>query len=160
MNEIVKTDSTQVDNLLSKLSDDDFKRDILIDGLKAGAKVLQENAQSNFRARVSGATHHSPYIKKPFFRGVKMKVDKDYTEVIVSIMSDFRMKFFEKGTKERQTKGRKIVGKESFHRLKREGKGHKTGHITATNFFRDARSQEGDINNAIEQSITRALNNL
>jgi hypothetical protein len=36
--------------------------------------------------------------------GVKLKVLKDYCEVDVNIMGDFRLKFFEKGTKLRRTR--------------------------------------------------------
>lgn len=64
----------------------------------SGAKVLQQSAQQSFIRKVDGASHNSPYLKgnKPFYEGVSVKGDKAYCEASVSIMNDFRMKFFEK----------------------------------------------------------------
>lgn len=160
----VKIDSSQVDRLLNALDDADNKRDILFKAVKDGAKVLQEQAKQSFRREMGGsATHFSKYIRKPFEDGITVKGDKAYCEAIVSIMSDFRMKFFEKGTKPRRTKGRKIVGyaNERQTRLKREGKGHSTGAIKATYFFRNAREQsETAVNEAMKISIDNALKKL
>ena len=75
-------------------------------------------------------------------------------------MNDFRMKLFEKGTKQRTTKGRKIVGYINSRRLKREGKGHNTGSIKPLYFFKQARQNETAINDAITQSINNALSKL
>ena len=160
----VKIDTSQVDRLLNALDDEDNKRDILFNAVKDGAKVLQQQAKQSFRREIgNAATHYSKYIRKPFEDGITLKGDKAYCEAIVSIMSDFRMKFFETGTKQRKTKGRKIVGyaNERQTRLKREGKGHDTGAITATYFFRNARTQsETAINEAMKQSIDNALKKL
>ncbi len=56
-------------------------------------------------------------------KGIKLRVDKAYSEVILHIMGDYRLKWFEKGTKPRYTKGHKVTGYLSNHRLKRTGKG-------------------------------------
>lgn len=158
---VAKIDSRQVDDLLNALSDDELKRKILFDGIKAGAKVLQQNTQALFRQSMGeSASHYSKYIRKPFEDGVTVKGDKAYIEASVSIMNDFRMKFFEKGTKQRTTKGRKIVGYTDSHKLKREGKGHNTGAIKPLYFFRQARQNETAIKDAIMQSIDNALNKL
>lgn len=161
MNNIVTIDSKQVDGLLDTLSDDEFKRKVLFDAVKEGAKALQQNTKKLFRQSMGdSATHYSKYIRKPFEDGVTVKGDKAYIEASVSIMNDFRMKFFEKGTRERTTKGRKIVGYITSHRLKREGKGHNTGSIKPLYFFRKARQNETAINDAITQSINNALSKL
>lgn len=161
MNNVVEIDSRQVDELLNTLSDDEFKRKVLFDAIKEGAKTLQQNTKKLFRQSMGdSATHYSKYIRKPFEEGVTVKGDKAYIEASVSIMNDFRMKFFEKGTRERTTKGRKIVGYISSHRLKREGKGHSTGSIKPLYFFKQARENETAINDAITQSINNALRKL
>lgn len=158
---VAKIDSRQVDDLLNALSDDELKRKILFDGIKAGAKTLQQNTQALFRQSMGeSASHYSKYIRKPFEDGVTVKGDKAYIEASVSIMNDFRMKFFEKGTKQRTTKGRKITGYTEKHRLIREGKGHNTGAIKPLYFFRRARQNETGIRYAIEKSIDNALNKL
>lgn len=129
----------EVDDLLNRLDDEETKKKILIEGLKSGAKVLQEKTQDLFKARMGqSAYHQSRFLKgKPFYEGVKMTVDKAYNEVIVGIMSDFRMRFFEKGTKERVTK-----------------KGHRRGRIEPKWFFRDARSSTTD---EIEDTMNRSI---
>ena len=158
---VAKIDSRQVDDVLKALSDDELKRKILFDAFKAGAKVLQQNTQALFRQSMGeSAIHYSKYIRKPFEDGVTVKGDKAYIEASVSIMNDFRMKFFEKGTKQRTTKGRKITGYTEKHRLIREGKGHNTGAIKPLYFFRRARENETVITDAIEKSINNALNKL
>lgn len=161
MNNVVEIDSRQVDELLNTLSDDEFKRKLLFDAVKAGAKTLQQNTKKLFRQSMGdSATHYSKYIRKPFEEGVTVKGDKAYIEASVSIMNDFRMKFFENGTKQRTTKGRKIVGYVSSRKLKREGKGHNTGSIKPLNFFKKARENETAITDAMIKSINNALRKL
>ncbi|PWM22827.1 MAG: hypothetical protein DBX40_08565 [Clostridiales bacterium] len=73
--------------------------------------------------------------------GIKLKADKDYCEVSVSIMGDFRLKFFEKGTRQRS--------------LRRGGANR--GSIKPLNFFREARQMNIDdvINNSLNESLSR-----
>lgn len=157
---VAKIDSRQVDDVLKALSDDELKRKILFDAIKKGAKTLQQNTQALFRQSMGeSAIHYSKYIRKPFEDGVTVKGDKAYIEASVSIMNDFRMKFFEKGTKQRTTKGRKITGYTEKHKIIREGKGHSTGAIKPLYFFRRARQNE-TVRYAIEKSIDNALNKL
>lgn len=161
MNNVAEIDSTQVEALLNALDDTEFKNKVLFDAVKAGAKALQQNTKKLFRSAMGeAATHRSKYINKPFEEGISFKADKAYIEASVSILNDFRMKFFEKGTKQRSTKGRKIVGYINSRHLKREGKGHNTGAIQAKYFFREARNDNNSINEAITQSINNALSKL
>lgn len=157
----VKIDSTDVDQLLNSLSDTDLLNKILFDAVKAGARVLRENTKRSFRSEMgSVAEHVSRWTNKPFSDGVIMSTDKAYNEAKVSIMGDHRMKWFETGTQDRYTKGRKIVGYQR-NRAIREGKGHWTGRIKENNFFQKARSSsETAIDDAIIQSINNALEKL
>lgn len=163
MSDTVTINSQQVDDLFNKLSDKELKNKWLYDAVMSGAKALQQAAQQSFKRDVNGASHSSPYLKgnKPFYEGVSVKGDKDYCEASVSIMNDFRMKFFEKGTVERFTQSAKINGYQSDGKhLKREGKGHYVGKITATYFFKSARdSSEGTVNQAMMQSIDKSIKN-
>ena len=61
----------------------------------------------------------------------------------------------------RHTNSRKITGyQDDGKHLKREGKGHYTGKITATYFFREARdSSDSAINEAMMQSIDKSIKN-
>lgn len=157
----VKIDSADVDQLLNSLSDTDLLNKILFDAVKAGARVLRENTKRSFRSEMgSVAEHVSRWTNKPFSDGVIMSTDKAYNEAKVSIMGDHRMKWFETGTQDRYTKGRKIVGYQR-NRAIREGKGHWTGRIKENNFFQKARtSSETAIDDAIIQSINNALEKL
>lgn len=143
---MIDVDSSQVDNLLDKLGDDDLRRGIIFKAVKAGAKVLQNATKNYFKSEVgAAASHTSPYIKAPFYEGVIMKGDKAYLEARVSIMKDFRMKFFEKGTDQnRQTK-----------------KGYNRGGMTGKFFFKKATdSSKGSIEAAIQKSIDNSLRKL
>ena len=133
----------EIDDLLKELDDEDVRKKIILEGLKAGAKVLQQKTQELFKTRMGQAAYHqSRFLKdKPFYEGVKMIVDKAYTETVVSIMSDYRMRFFEKGTKDRISKT-----------------GHKFGRIKPKYFFQDARnSSEGEIEDTMNRSIDIAM---
>ena len=160
MNDTVKIDTTQVDNLLDTLDDQEVKNNILFEAVKAGAKVLQQTTKNYFRQKVGEtATHYSRFIQKPFEDGIIVETNKSYCEAKVSIMGDHRLKWFEKGTQDRYTKGRKIVGYQR-NRAIREGKGHWTGRMTGQYFFRDARQDTNRIDEAMAQSINNALNKL
>lgn len=160
MNDTVKIDTTQVDNLLDTLDDQEVKNNILFEAVKTGAKVLQQTTKNYFRQKVGeAATHYSRFIQKPFEDGIIVETDKSYCEAKVSIMGDHRLKWFEKGTQDRYTKGRKIVGYQR-NRAIREGKGHWTGRMTGQYFFRDARQDTNRIDEAMAQSINNALNKL
>lgn len=155
MNDNVVIDTTQLDALLNALDDDNVRRTILFNAVKAGGEVLRKQTISN----LSSSGFNSSSMQK----GVKMKSDKNYIETTVSIMGDYRLKWFEKGTNARYTKGAKITGVDensSRYALRRTGKPRYTGSIKPHYFFRQARDNESAINDAITQSIDNALRNL
>lgn len=160
----VKIDSAEVDRLLDSLSDTDLLNKIIFEAVKAGARVLRDKTKQSFRSEMGGvASNVSRFTRKPFEDGITMKTDKAYVEASVSIMGDQRLKWFETGTQDRYTKGRKIVGYSGTkrNRLQREGKGHWTGRIKENYFFKKARSSsETAIDDAIKQSINNALEKL
>lgn len=159
-NNTVNIDSTSVDRLLDALDDPDVKNKILFDAVNEGAKVLQSKTIDFFRARVGEVAEHiSRWKNRPFWQGITTSKDKAYCETKVSIMGDHRLKWFEKGTQDRYTKGYKIVGYQRNRRV-REGKGHWVGRMTDNNFFRDARKETSAIDAAMEQSIRTALSKL
>lgn len=164
MSNTASIDSREVDQLLNSLSDTDLLNKILFDSIKAGARVLRDKTKQSFRSEMGGvASNVSRFTRKQFEDGITMKADKTYSEAKVSIMGDPRMKWFETGTQDRYTKGRKIVGYSGTkrNRLQREGKGHWTGRIKENNFFQKARSSsETAIDDAITQSINNALEKL
>ena len=152
MNKIATFDSSQVDAMLSKLNPD-RRTKILTKALKEGGKTLQQQTKDELAK--TGIRYYTPsrFNGKTLESGIRLKTDNAYNEVSVNIMGDFRLKFFEKGTKQRYTKGRKITGYMDSHRLKREGKGSSKGAIKATHFFAKARQNESKI----EESIIKVL---
>lgn len=159
MNETI--DSSQVDKLLNALDDDNVRNNAIYKGLMAGAKVLQGNTKESFRrAMGEAATHFSPYIKRPFFEGVTVSGDKAYLETKVSIMADYRMKWFEKGTAERVT-GYRVRNGKYKKTSNNSGTSHSTGRIKPLYFFKSARnSSESAMNEAIIKSIDNTLSKL
>ncbi len=135
----VVIDDTSVQNLFNALDADSTKK-ILFTALKKGGQKLARQTKTQLRASLgSAATSPNRWNGKTMESGVRLKADKDYCEVSVSILGDFRLKFFEKGTAQR--------------RLRRGGANR--GSIRAMNFFRKARQQ--DIDDTIYNSITESL---
>ena len=79
-------------------------------------------------------------------------------------MADPIVRFFEKGTKERQTKGRRIIGSVQAGKRKylvREGKGHATGRIRPEWFFRDAQRQTAQqVRQKIDEEMRKAISRM
>ena len=135
-------DSRNLDNVLNNLDDEQLKNKIIYQALIKGAKCLQDTTKQYFKQTMGDAANHvSKWTHKPFVENIVLKGDKAYTEVRVSIMKDFRLKFFEKGTNERVTK-----------------KGHKRGKINGKWFFKDARINSVDqVNNIITETIDNGI---
>lgn len=137
----VVVDDTQVQNLFNAL-DADSSKQILFTALKKGGQKLASQTKRSLKAKLgAGATSPNRWNGKTMESGVRLKADKDYCEVSVSILGDFRLKFFEKGTAQR--------------RLRRGGANR--GMIKPLYFFREARQQDIDdtINNSITESLRR-----
>lgn len=136
----VTVDDSKVQNLFRALDSDSRKR-ILFAALKEGGNKLAENTKIQLRNKLgSGATSPNRWNGKTMESGIKVKADKDYCEVDVSVMGDFRLKFFEKGTVLRQTK-----------------KKANRGSIRALYFFQAARNKSGEITGIINSSISESL---
>lgn len=148
-----------LDLMISVLDDDEKKKQILYRAVIAGGKVLQGVAKQYFKQRVGEAsTHISKYIKQPFVEGVVLKGDKAYLECRVSIMKDFRMKFFEKGTEDRYIKQKGHSDLQRGRHQTNTGKPNYRGRITGKWFFKDARNDSAaGINDAMMKSIDNAL---
>lgn len=139
-----------------------------ISAIRRNANIIKRRAYLNFSQlrtksrRGSGRLSDSVYQGKRL-RTVTVKVAKKTSQptVFVHIMGDFRAKFFEGGTKERSTLGRKVVGYTSSGRRsykKRTGKGRRTGRIQQGRYFQRAiRSSISEIERNMEQDIISAM---
>ncbi len=150
-------DHSNFDRILDNLNEDN-RRAAMLTALRAGGKVLQEQTKESLKKKLgSGATSTSERNSKPMEQGVRLIVDKDYNEVVVSIMKDYRLRFFELGTDQRYL--RKDHPKDNDHR-KTYKKGEYRGSITATNFFSEARNNDGPICEAIVSTLANEINKL
>lgn len=150
---MIEVDSSQIDQILNTLLDDQQVNNIIYKSLKAGATVLRDNTKSFFRKAVGGvAGHPNRWTGKPLEDGIRVgKGEKAYLETSVNIMGDFRLKWFEKGSwksGERWTKGKG----------KKRKKPHKTGVFVARPFFKPAVGASAeDVETAIRESIDNSL---
>lgn len=156
-NYTVTLDTTNINDILANLSEDN-RRMAMLSALRAGGKVLQANTKESLKKKLgSGATSTSDLNKKSMESGVRLIVDKDYNEVVVSIMKDYRLKWFELGTDGRALK--KDHPRDEKHR-KTLRKGEYRGNIKALNFFSEARQNDGPVCDAIVEQLAKEINKL
>ena len=136
----VSVDDSAVRNLFQALDEESRKR-ILFTALKAGGEKLLSETKVQLRSKLgSGATSPNRWNGKTMESGIRLKADKDYCEVDVNVMGDFRLRFFEKGTKLRQTK-----------------KKANRGSIKGLYYFQAARSKADEITTIINSSLAESL---
>ena len=136
----VSVDDSAVRNLFQALDEESRKR-ILFTALKAGGEKLLSETKMQLRSKLgSGASSPNRWNGRTMESGIRLKADKDYCEVDVNVMGDFRLKFFEKGTKLRQTK-----------------KKANRGSIKGLYFFQAARSKADEITTIINSSLAESL---
>lgn len=155
---MIEIDDSQVVSLFASLSGKDQKK-AMKTALRKSAQILVKRTKANLKQIVKNSTKKSAKYGTSLQSGIKSKVNKDGTEAKVHIMGDFRLKFFEKGTKDRYTKGHKITGYEGRY-LKRTGKGGYKGVITAKGFFKSAQKETerqvfSSIDNLLSESIRK-----
>ena len=147
----VALDSVSVDRLLANLESEN-RHKIVTEALRRGGQVAQQSVKQSLRAKVGSSAQSME-------KGIKLKVDKAYSEVTLHIMGDYRLKWFEKGTKPRYTKGHKTTGYLSNHRLKRTGKGGYRGQMVATHFFKEGLNDQA-IGTAIKDYMDKSSTDL
>lgn len=148
----------ELQRILSNLSDSDQRKTIMLQSLRAGAKVLAENTKTNMIKKLGeSATKTSDRIKKPMTDAVHITVDKDYGLVVVSILKQHTAKWFEMGTDQRYLKKDRPADA-THHRTYK--KGEHRGSITATNFFAEARQDDTPICDAIVETLAKQIEKL
>lgn len=157
--DLVQIDTQRVDAILSTLSNQNTVKDILNEGLEAMSDVYYHSILSSLRREMGAAADTAGINGKYAYTlasGVKKHPDKANVTFGVHGLTDFRLIFFEGGTKQRFTKGHKITGTTKKNRLKRVGKGGYRGMVTANHFFSKGVSQSEK--QAMQQLIT-TINN-
>lgn len=173
MNKICNIDSSNLENILNNLNEENRNKAIL-KSLKKGGDVLVEKSQENIiRKMGSGATSKKRF-KKSIVEGYGVKQDKDYLEILVLATKFFLTRIFELGTKKPRVLKRdgakdRNAGKMGDRRYwKRKAntdhiyyKGANRGSIEAKHAFKDAREQnENEIINEILDTLNNEINKL
>ena len=84
----VKIEDKELMESLSKIDDEDEVKAMMLKALSKGASVLQSYTKALYKS-------YMPTASAKMIKGVKKKVDKAYTEVMVTLMGDYRNKWFE-----------------------------------------------------------------
>ena len=124
MSSIVSIDTRKVDSILNTLSDPQQVKDILNEGLEAMSDVYYNSILGSLRKEMGAAADTAGINGKWHYTlasSVKKHPDKAKVTFGVHGLTDFRLIFFEGGTKQRYTKGHKITGyaDDRHRRLKR-----------------------------------------
>ena len=155
----VTIDSSQVTNLFNSLNQE-TQKEIMMKGLKQGAKYLQSKTQETLVRKFPKAQSTKGKANRTMYEGVTIKPIKVMTEVDVSIMSNYLNIFFEGGTDERYRKVR-YQDKKGKTRVSKDKKGGYTGRLKALNFFAETRQQEeNNVIKTIEDEIGKQINKL
>lgn len=160
MNKVCNVDSSGLKRLLESFNEDK-RKEAMFKALSKGGQELVEQTKRELIKKLPKATEGKRY-GKPMSEGVKMKKDKADNEVLVHILGDYRLKFFELGTKDRYTKKKvayKRDGKYKFRKENNTQTGFK-GKIKALGFFETAYKNENQIINVIDENLIREINKL
>lgn len=158
MNKVCNIDTSQLDKILNNLSEENRQR-AMMKALNEGAKVLKTNTQQNLIKKMGSAATSTTSHKKRMIDGIGITPQKTEQSVIISIMREFRLKFFEMGTKERYRKV-KTVNSQGKVFVKRGEKGGYTGTIKGLHFFKEARENTSPIEEAIIRTMEEEINKL
>ena len=155
--------TVNTDQVLAMFDELDFRRrrQVYRATLNTSSNILVRQAKQNLRRTVKTTRNKNKWNGKTLESGIKKRVARDAKSATVSIMGDFRLKFFEMGTKDRNTKGRRVTGsyfKGGRNHKIRVGRGGFRGRIDASRFFTQARqSTEKQIFAEIDSTLSRHI---
>ena len=163
--ELTISSDNEIDEAIKKLSGDEMNK-IIKRATSSAASIVLKRAKENLRGvtnrsksrytnlkrgwnaivkrgKVIGVRTLEQGIRQKYHAAGKNEDDAGFTKV--NIMGDFRLNFFEGGTKERKKKSNNAS----------------TGHMTATNFFTKAISEtESDVYSRMSTIIEANLKNI
>lgn len=140
MSNSIKVTTRNFDRWFKKVGNPEWTGAVIYYALKSAGKAIQLKARELFKGKVGEtATHPSPYVNwgkgGQFYEGIQISGHKDAKELCVSIMGDYRLKWFESGTEERY-KGARNRGRMT-EVLKSRGN-LSTGSMKPLYFFKEA----------------------
>ena len=128
--------------------------------LRRGVNILVKEARKSLRTAVRKPNSKNWWNGKTLQSGIKSSINREVTEGKVHIMGDFRLKFFEMGTKLRKTSGANRASVRGKMPRYRQHKPSNRGSIKASNFFLKARNRKekeisDNMNTIIAESIRK-----
>ena len=126
------------DEVLKMFSEFDARKrkSVYRSAINRGLGIVKKQASANLKSVIDSSKFNQiDKYGNSFKKGIKTKVYKDAKGGVIHIMSNFKVKFFELGTKSRRTK---------TWRGKALKKSRRTGSIKATHFFRGQQKFNGD----------------
>lgn len=165
----VTVEDSGVRSLLVQLSDKKTSRKLL-GAVRRGLNIIAKDTTESFKRLRGGFAERRVTVRK---RGGKTreKIQRVARVVVrpkedlakVHIMDDYRVKWFEMGTQDRFTKGRKVTGSYRLKAggrkyLKREGRGRRVGRIRPEWFFKKSiRRTSSAVEKKIASGVTDIL---
>lgn len=156
MNNVCNIDTKELDDILNNLNERN-RKEAIFNSLVKGGNILVKETQSELLSVLPKANRGERY-GKPMTKGVKLKKDKDYNEVKVHIMGDYRLKFFEMGTDDRYLK-KPLSSKSNSSNKKNDGNRPYRGKIIGKEFFKKTRETTKIITIVVDNLINE-LNKL
>lgn len=150
MNNVCKIDTKELDEILNNLNERN-RKEVMFNSLVKGGNLLVKETQSELLSVLPKANRGERY-GKPMTKGVKLKKDKDYSEVKVHIMGDYRLKFFEMGTDDRYLE-KPLSSESKSSNKKNKGNRPYRGKIIGKGFFKKVRENNHVINVVIDNLI-------
>ena len=145
----VTTDASKILAMFNEFSSKERKQS-LRNALRKAALILRKKTVENLKNEVKDVNSKNGWNGKSLQSGVRIVINKkNNTEAKVHILGDFRLKFFELGTKIRYAIKRK--GKQLSKQANR-------GQIVASHFFVSAKKQsEQQVFDTIEKVLSDSI---
>jgi hypothetical protein len=141
MSKVFSIDDKNLLETFDTLSDKEFTSRVIMKALKETGKSLVDQTKDNLRKSMGAKATSKGKHKKALVEGVRMKIDKVYDSVTVDILGEYRLKWFEKGTKKaRYTKKKQYRGV-----------------LEPLYFFQKAISDEGRIIEDIKENVLNQI---
>ncbi len=159
----IEVDARQVTSMFADLTGRQ-QRQVYRSALRKGAGILATETKRQLRQTLGrAASSRNWWNGRTLVSGVKSNADRNGTEAKVHIMGDFRLKFFEMGTRVRRTTGNNSASVRGRNPIRRQRVAANRGNINAAHFFRTAKTNKereifDNMDNLIGQSIQRIAN--
>lgn len=157
----IEVDARQVTSMFANLTSKQQRR-VYRNALRRGANILVGETKRQLRQTLGRAVSSKNWWNgKTLISGIKSNANEK--EAKVHIMGDFRLKFFELGTRVRRTTGSNTASVKGRNPIRRQRVATNRGRINALYFFRTAKANKereifDNMDNLISQSIQRIAN--